>query len=336
MKLGVDSTRYEEMTNVACFYYEKIKIYTEPNLHSFLLYFTTLICSIVYADEKFYISTKYDRLIINIDEYFITEVTTTEEYLKKEIYKYLNLKLNKKAIECVSNSVLKKIIRNEDWVIKIYEFDINQIHSDIKPIDSDISIKFVKLFIEETNLRYINGLNVFLKELTKKEYHKYISAVLIFNEILFLSDVLKTECEKKEVNEDLKKYRMSFINLIKTYLNQDYIDTDKNIAFYTLNGRVLPQTSALSEIYVLYVFFTNADYKNHLNQLILENLNNKQNNFEENLSYKLDETEKMFVLFVFHKESSTLNLAEKKIYLYLLYQKNQKPRKRIILKILEV
>ncbi|TBU20902.1 hypothetical protein CWI38_0011p0130 [Hamiltosporidium tvaerminnensis] len=50
MKLGVDSIRYEEMTNVACFYYEKIKIYTDPNLYSFLLYFTTLICSIVYAD----------------------------------------------------------------------------------------------------------------------------------------------------------------------------------------------------------------------------------------------------------------------------------------------
>ncbi|TBU09948.1 hypothetical protein CWI39_0013p0030 [Hamiltosporidium magnivora] len=198
------------------------------------LFGENLICATHEYHFGFFLSLKCMFLLGKKNEYFTLESLTKKEiinateiseftpeatsYIDKSFEK-MNFESYKKITEYVSEPIFRKILKMKDGFKEIYEFSDKGVFSNIEPDDSNRSLEVIKYIVERDEINYINALYVFLKNISKTEYHEYISVVLCLKafcfkkivtckqkklrsivEILFLADVLKIEFENENKN----------------------------------------------------------------------------------------------------------------------------------------
>ncbi|TBU13115.1 hypothetical protein CWI38_0526p0020 [Hamiltosporidium tvaerminnensis] len=261
-----------------------------------------------------------DRQLLN---FLRSDAESIDKFPRK-----MNFNSYKKIAENISEPIFRKVLTVKDGFEKIYEFSGKKIQSTAKPEDSNVSLEFIENIVKRKEINYINALYVFLKNISKTEYHEYISEVLFSKafcfkeivtskekklrsilEILFIADVLKIEFEK--VNKDpsiINTYMVPFIPYIKTYLDQNDIKYDKNLAQSTFNRFLLPKTYRILKNFIFVKLFTNSSWKNKYNQLLKEYLKNKGYKFNEELVVNQNN----IFIYVFKQEFSKLSPEERK------------------------
>ncbi|TBT96609.1 hypothetical protein CWI36_3515p0010, partial [Hamiltosporidium magnivora] len=179
----------------------------------------------------------------------------------------------------------------------------------------------------EADVNRINVLYDFLIEKTKKEYHRYISAVIclkafclkdgilkqnkairIIMEFIFLAKVLKIESEKTDNVKEIQKYRNTYIDAMKEAIglqNMEYaINTDTSF----LDESKVPRSSILLEIFVLVELFSNDSFKMFLDERINEKIfKEKKERFANDCKIK-----ESYLKKIFENEISTLSSEGKK------------------------
>ncbi|TBT97381.1 hypothetical protein CWI36_2941p0010, partial [Hamiltosporidium magnivora] len=311
LELDIEDERKGKVIKITSFYYNKIKECTNVKFHPFILYFTTPeplfnlftfgrffeayktdedIKSII-KDISFKLA-RYDaqRESENISERCNQIHNASEEKCNKicsnmknslnqdnkidifvsENTKFIkgysseaNFKSYKKIAENISEPIFRKILKVKDGFEKIYEFSGKKIPSTVRTKDSN------------KRDQLINALFVFLKNISKTEYHEYISAVLCLKafcfkeivtckqtmprsivEILFLADVLKIEFENENKNASaINTYSAKFIGFIRNYLDEQRIEYAKNLVLNTFNHFLLPRTSSILKTFIFVNLF---------------------------------------------------------------------------------
>ncbi|TBU08953.1 hypothetical protein CWI39_0123p0020 [Hamiltosporidium magnivora] len=154
---NIECDKKDQIIKTAIFYATEIHKYTDKKFHEFLTYFTTFICSIIY------------------------------NYCNEEDFKTyqpeLNAKFNdeqyKKLLEFISMPFIEKVLKNQSGFDEIVEFSNDMSTFQNKPENPGFPRVFIKILCNEDHVNNVKTLYDFLKEITKVEYHKYISAVLI-------------------------------------------------------------------------------------------------------------------------------------------------------------
>ncbi|TBU18160.1 hypothetical protein CWI38_0250p0050 [Hamiltosporidium tvaerminnensis] len=276
------------------------------------------------------------------------EIFTPESLIKKEIttaydiykifmpaisyihksFKNIGLESYKKLTEYISEPIFRKILKVKDDFKEIYKFSGKEDLSNIEAGDSNSSLKFIEYIVERKEINYINALYVFLKNISKTEYHEYISVVLCLKafcfetivtcklkklrsiiEILFLADVLKIEFENENKNASaINTHKAKFLGFIKKYLDEQHIEYDKNLALNNLNCCLLPQTSSILKTFISVELFTNSSWKDNYNKRYKIYCNENNQKFKKSL---FDNEENIF-FYVFKQEFSRLSPEERK------------------------
>ncbi|TBU09525.1 hypothetical protein CWI39_0064p0010, partial [Hamiltosporidium magnivora] len=161
------------------------------------------------------------------------------------------------------------------------------------------------------------------KEKTTEQYHKYISAVLglkalclreatliknniprIIIEFLFLADVLKTESEKTEKIEVIKKLRKERIDSYKQIFDTKKIEYVKTQDGDYLDCHKVPKTTILLEIYCFVELFSNDSFKTFLDKRINE---------KTKITAKDSKIKESYLKHIFEQEILTLPSEELKL-----------------------
>ncbi|TBU02627.1 hypothetical protein CWI37_0442p0030 [Hamiltosporidium tvaerminnensis] len=183
----------------------------------------------------------------------------------------------------------------------------------------------------------------------KKDYQKYFSAVIclkvtclkggifksnlikqIFFEFLFLADVLKTELEKVENIEKIKKNRSLFVDTFKKILDQKKIEYVKGGDSDFLDCSTLPKTAIFLEILCYIDLFSNDCFKGLLNTQIHKKLKEEQKSMNEDED--VDKREWDYLIHVFEQEISALSPQELKFIFYTPVIKTKKSKSNSDLK----
>ncbi|TBU10282.1 hypothetical protein CWI38_1878p0010, partial [Hamiltosporidium tvaerminnensis] len=276
--------------------------------------------------------------IVRLGSLIKKEITTESDFYKifepatsyiDKCFKNIDFESYKKITEYISEPIFRKILKvKEEGFEKIYEFSGKKDLFNIEPDDSNRSLEVIKYIVERDEINYINALYVFLKTISKTEYHEYISAVLCLKafcfkeivtckqtmlrsivEILFLADVLKIEFENGNKNTSaINTHRAQFIGFIKKYLDEKCIEYDKNLVLNTFNHFLLPRTSSILKTFISVELFTNSIWKDNYNKELKEHLTKNKNNADVKL---LDNEENIF-LDCFEQEFSRLSPEERK------------------------
>ncbi|KAK1349467.1 hypothetical protein LUQ84_3595 [Hamiltosporidium tvaerminnensis] len=307
------------------------------------LFGENLICATHEYHFGFFLSLKCMFLLGKKNEYFTLESLTKKEiinateiseftpeatsYIDKSFEK-MNFESYKKITEYVSEPIFRKILKMKDGFKEIYEFSDKGVFSNIEPDDSNRSLEVIKYIVERDEINYINALYVFLKNISKTEYHEYISVVLCLKafcfkkivtckqkklrsivEILFLADVLKIEFENENKNASaINTHKAKFIGFIKEYLDEQHIEYDKNLALNNLNHCLLPRTSSILKTFIFVNLFAKYILEcNYIRQFVKYCNENKQK-FKNSLFYAEDH----IFFYVFLQEFSRLSPEERK------------------------
>ncbi|TBU09185.1 hypothetical protein CWI38_2175p0010 [Hamiltosporidium tvaerminnensis] len=187
--------------------------------------------------------------------------------------------------------------------------------------DSNFSLEFIENIVKKKEINYIKSLYVFLKNISKTEYHEYIAAVLGLKafcfkeilrsvlEILFLADVLNIEFEKINNNPSIiNTYGVPFIAVIKNYLDEQRIEYDKNLVLNTFNHFLLPRTFSILKTFIFVNLFANSSWKGDYNKELKEYFTKNKKNVDEEVVVN----EKNIILYVFEQEFSKLSPEERK------------------------
>ncbi|KAK1351224.1 hypothetical protein CWI38_0721p0020 [Hamiltosporidium tvaerminnensis] len=278
-------------------------------------------------NEYFTLKSLTEKEIINPIE--ISAFTLDATSYIDESFKNIDFESYKKITKYISEPIFRKILKvNEDGFEKIYEFSGKNDLSNIEAGDSNSSLEFIEYIVERKEINYINALYVFLKNISKTEYHEYISAVLCLKafcfkeiltckqtmirsivEILFLADVLKMEFENENKNASaINTYRVHFIAVIKNYLDEQRIEYDKNLVLNTFNHFLLPRTSSILKTFIYVELFTNSIWRDDYNIRLEKYCNENQQEFDE----KLLVNEENIFFDVFRQEFSRLSPEERK------------------------
>ncbi|TBU10965.1 hypothetical protein CWI38_1456p0010 [Hamiltosporidium tvaerminnensis] len=303
-----------------------------------------LICATHEYHFGFFLSLKCMFLLGKKNEYFTLESLTEKEITTPhdifeifklaishihESFKNIDFESYKKITEYISEPIFRKILKvKEDGFEKIYEFSGKKDLSNIEAGNSNSSLEFIQYILERKEINYINALYVFLKTISKTEYHEYISAVLCLKafcfkeivtckqtmlrsivEILFLADVLKIEFENENKNASaINTHSTQFIGFIRKYLDGQRIEYDKKLALNNLNHCLLPRTSSILKTFISVELFTNFIWKGNYNRELKEYLTKNKNNADKEVVVN----EKNIFLIVFEQEFSKLSPEERK------------------------
>ncbi|TBT97508.1 hypothetical protein CWI37_2222p0010 [Hamiltosporidium tvaerminnensis] len=263
---------------------------------------------------------------INSGEHAINMIES-DEILIRNMNCMFNDQQYKVIIQFISEKIVAKVLNNQSRVDEIFEFNENISKFQNKPEDLNFPRVFLELLCIERNVIFIKTLYDFLKEKTTEEYHKYISGVLclkalclekeivnekeisrIIIEFLFLADVLKTEFEKIEKIEIIKKYRKECIDGFKQIFDQKKIEYIKNQGGDYLNCNKVPKTTILLEIYCFVELFSKDSFKKFLDKRI----NAKMFKEEKEIFANDSKIKESYLKKIFENEISTLSSEGKK------------------------
>ncbi|TBT97217.1 hypothetical protein CWI36_3057p0010, partial [Hamiltosporidium magnivora] len=259
---------------------------TYEQFFCFMGYFKKYYCyKVVYNDPNNPVNgtTWPKSLLLNYYanwEKHASNMRESDEILIRNMNCMFNDQQYKVIIQFISEKIVAKVLNNQSRVDEIFEFNENISKFQNKPEDLNFPRVFLELLCIERNVIFIKTLYDFLKEKTTEQYHKYISGVLclkalclekeivnekeisrIIIEFLFLADVLKTEFEKIEKIEIIKKYRKECIDGFKQIFDQKKIEYIKNQGGDYLNCNKVPKTTILLEIYCFVELFSNDSFK---------------------------------------------------------------------------
>ncbi|TBU00212.1 hypothetical protein CWI39_1755p0010 [Hamiltosporidium magnivora] len=203
----------------------------------------------------------------------------------------------------------------------IFRTILKELQSTVKPEDSNFSLEFIENIVKKKEINYIKSLYVFLKNISKTEYHECIAAVLGLKafcfkeilrsvlEILFLADVLNIEFEKINNNPSIiNTYGVPFIAVIKNYLDEQRIEYDKNLVLNTFNHFLLPRTFSILKTFIFVNLFANSSWKGDYNKELKEYFTKNKKNVDEEVVVN----EKNIILYVFEQDFSKLSPEERK------------------------
>ncbi|TBU04196.1 hypothetical protein CWI37_0171p0050 [Hamiltosporidium tvaerminnensis] len=216
-----------------------------------------------------------------------------------------------------------KVFKNPNGFDEIFDFEKNISNFQNKPEDPNFPLVFLQLLCEESDVIFIKALYDFLKEKTTEQYHKYISAVLCLNalclreetliknnipriimEFLFLADVLKTESEKTEKIEIIKKLRKERIDSYKQIFDTKKIEYVKTQDGDYLDCHKVPKITILMEIYCFVELFSNDSFKTFLDKRINE---------KTKITAKDSKIKESYLKHIFEQEILTLPSEELKL-----------------------
>ncbi|KAK1348094.1 hypothetical protein CWI38_0495p0020 [Hamiltosporidium tvaerminnensis] len=191
---------------------------------------------------EFFVKSTSENLKIFSE--FLEEINNTVEILNKNIYSESGDHQHKDILEYISKPIITKVLSDSIQFNKICEFSNNMGTFQNETEDLNFPRILIEIFYEENEVNYIKTLYEWLMK--KKEYHKYISAVLclkafcfkgkfsdkniisrILIEFLFLADVLKRELHKTGNVEEINKCREVYVNGLKAQIefsNKKYAD----------------------------------------------------------------------------------------------------------------
>ncbi|TBU08526.1 hypothetical protein CWI39_0171p0020 [Hamiltosporidium magnivora] len=311
------------------------KLLSNATFQCFLGFFLVLKCknfseNLEHYEKK---NSVYSNISTNFTESFINETKIEARKLEDELGCGLNIYEFYDVWKIFLGPILDRILEKGYIFGLMFNFPKYLVFYQNYHIDSSFPQVFIELFYKESELNKINGLYIFMKEQIKKDYQKYFSAVIclkvtclkggifesnlikeIIFEFLFLADVLKTELEKVENIEKIKKNRSSFVDTFKKILDQKKIEYVKGGDSDFLDCSKLPKTEILLEIFGYIDLFSNDCFKGLLNTKIHEKLKKEQKSMNEDED--VDKREKDYLINVFEQEIFALSPEELKFIFY--------------------
>ncbi|TBU13229.1 hypothetical protein CWI38_0496p0030 [Hamiltosporidium tvaerminnensis] len=275
----------------------------------------------------------YSNISSNFTESFINDSKIEARKLEDELGCGLGINGYYEVWRRILGPIPDRIL-NEGYIFKdMCKLPRHLVFYQDDPIDSSFPRVFLELFYEESELDNIKGLYIFMKGIIKEDYQKYFSAVIclkitclkggifksnfimeIIFEFLFLADVLKTELEKVENIEKIKKNRSLFVDAFKKILDQKKIEYVKGGDSDFLDCSKFPKTAILLEILCYIDLFSNDCFKGLLNTQIHKKLKEEQKSMNEDED--VDKREWDYLIHVFEQEISALSPQELKFIFY--------------------
>ncbi|TBU20901.1 hypothetical protein CWI38_0011p0120 [Hamiltosporidium tvaerminnensis] len=120
----------------------------------------------------------HEKLLIELDKFSLLSFMCEEVLFTKSFYNQLDYDLCIKIMECISDSIIKKIIIRGDEFQDILDFKMYEFNDMAILNDQNYPKEVIELFVENTKRNKLISMYEILMNISKVEYHKYISDVI--------------------------------------------------------------------------------------------------------------------------------------------------------------
>ncbi|TBU06526.1 hypothetical protein CWI39_0476p0010 [Hamiltosporidium magnivora] len=292
------------------------KLLSNATFQCFLGFFLVLKCKNFSENLEHYEKKKsvYSNISSNFTESFINDSKIEANELDDKLVCGLGINGYYEVWRRILGPIPDRIL-NEGYIFQdICKLPRHLVFYQDDPIDSSFPRVFLELIIKEDYQKYFSAVICLKITCLKGGIFKSNFIMEIIFEFLFLADVLKTELEKVENIEKIKKNRSLFVDAFKKILDQKKIEYVKGGDSDFLDCSKFPKTAILLEILCYIDLFSNDCFKGLLNTKIHEKLKKEQKSMNEDED--VDKREKDYLINVFEQEIFALSPEELKFIFY--------------------